>query len=91
MGRVGHELFDGFDILDATAGAGAGAVESGSGAGEVELTIEGPFLKESVDESCVEDVAGAGGVGDRNVIGRIQVEVFSIPRDDTVGSERCCG
>src|SRR3569833_1035392 len=84
---VSHELFDGFDVLDSAACAGAGAVEGGSGAGEVELLDERPLLKETVDEAGVEDVAGSGGDGDRDVVGGIQVEVVAVPSDDAVGSE----
>jgi len=47
---------------DASAGSYGGAVESSGGAGEFELAIEGPVLQQSIDEACVEDVAGPGGV-----------------------------
>ena len=78
-GRGGHEGFDGLEWPDAAARADAGAVEGGSGAGKVKLTRERPALEQAIDESRMEDVASAGGVGNGDAIGGARVELVAIP------------
>jgi hypothetical protein len=87
LGAGGDEVFGGFDGLDAAAGADRHAVEGGGGAGEVELAREGPALEETVDEAGVEDVAGSGGVGDRDTVGGGLVEMLAVPGEDALGAE----
>ena len=55
-------MFDLGQRGDVAARADSGAVESGGGAGEFELARQRPALQQSIDKTCVEDVAGAGGV-----------------------------
>jgi hypothetical protein len=83
----GHEVLGLFEGLDTAAGADRHAVERGGGAGEVELAVERPTLKETVDEAGVEDIAGSGGVGDRDTVGGGVVEVLAVPGEDAVGAE----
>src|ERR1022692_166340 len=82
-----HQVFNGFDGLDAAAGAGGRAVERCSGAGEVKLAIEGPALVETVDKTGVEDVSGPSCIDDRNAIGPAVEMVVSIPGKHAVRAE----
>ena len=86
-GGVVHEGFNVIDGADAAAGSGGGAVECGGCAGEVELAVEGPALQQGVDEAGVEDVAGAGGVCDGNMIGGAGVELGAVPGEDALLAE----
>ena len=73
---------------DAAAGADGGAIESGSGAGKFELAGRGPVLEERVNERCVENIAGAGGVRDVDVERGGVVEIRAIKSEDAVVTER---
>ncbi len=87
MGAGGDEGGYVFERVDASTGSYGGAVEGGGGAGEFQLTGQGPVLEEGVDEACVEDVAGAGGVDDRNAEGRDVDEVFAVEGEDAFCAE----
>ena len=86
-GRRGHQAFDLFDGADAAAGAVGRAVECGGGTGEVELAVERPVLEQTVDEAGVEDVAGAGGVGDGDAVGGAWMELLAVPGEDAFFAE----
>src|SRR5580704_3442650 len=84
VGAGSHEGFDFFEGLDSASGSYGSAVEGGGGAGEVELAFEGPVLQEAVDEACVEDVSGSGGVEDWDAVGGGMEELVAVPGEDTV-------
>jgi len=85
------EFFDNGDGLDSAASAYGGAVECCGSAGEVELAIELPVLEEAVDEAGVKDVAGAGGVDDRDEEGAGVVEAATVEGEDSSLSQGCRG
>jgi len=87
----GHELFDGFEGLNAAPGSDRHAVQGGSGAGEVELAFEGPILKQAVDEPGVEDISGSGGIDYGDAVGGGVVKVFAVPCEDAIGPQGCGG
>jgi hypothetical protein len=60
----GHQILDLVNRSNAAAGSRSRAVEGRRSAGKVESLLQTPFVKESVDEARMEDVAGAGGVED---------------------------
>src|SRR6266702_2542188 len=75
----GDEALDGFDGLDATAGADGSAVERSGGAGEIELLLQEPTLQESVNKARMKNVTRAGGVYRLNSKCRGIVEARPIP------------
>src|SRR6266702_4463224 len=75
----GDEALDGFDGLDATAGADGGAVERGGGAGKIELARQGPTLQESVNKARMKNVSGAGGVNRLHTKSGCVMELRSVP------------
>lgn len=90
----GHELFDSCDGANAAPGSGIHAVQGGGSAGEIELALEGPgmagqILKHGVDKGCVEDVACAGGVDDRDFECGSAEQAMAVPCDDPLLAE--CG
>jgi hypothetical protein len=87
----GHQLLDGCDGLDATAGADGGAVERGRGAGEIELPLQGPALQEPVDEARVKNVSGAGSVNRLHAKSGGVVELRSVPSQYAFFAQCCCG
>src|SRR6266702_1821031 len=86
----GDEALDGFDGLDATAGADGGAVERGGGAGEIELLLQEPTLQESVNKARMKNVTSAGGVHRLNSKCRGVVELRPVPCQYAFFAE-CCG
>ncbi len=65
-----HELFNRLDRLNSTPGSDRHAVHCGRGAPEIELSLQGPTLKKSIDKARVEDIASAGGIDHWNTISR---------------------
>lgn len=74
-----HKFFDGAERLNAAPGSDCHAIQGSSSAGEIELPLERPILKKSVDESGVEDISRPGGIHDRNTIRRGVVKLLAIP------------
>src|SRR5713226_4895707 len=87
----GHQLFDCCDGLDAAAGADGGAVEGGGGAGEIELALQGPTLQEPVNEACVKNVSGAGGVNGLHAKSGGVVELRPVPGQYAFFAQRRSG
>jgi len=61
-GACCHQVFDLVERRNTASGSDGCTVQSGRGAGEVELSFEGPILKEAVDEAGVKDIACSRGV-----------------------------
>ena len=91
VGAGGHEVFDVFEGVDAASSSYGSAVEGRCGAGEVELAIEGPVLKQAVDEASVEDVSGSSCVEDGDAIRGGVEELVAVPGQDAVVTKGCGG
>ena len=88
---AGHELFDLRNWSNVATGSGGRAVEGSGSAGEIELTLEWPFLKQSVDEASMEDVSRASGIGYRNAVCGGVDELPAIPCKHAFFSQGCGG
>jgi hypothetical protein len=83
-----HELFNRLDRLNTAPGSDRRTVQCSRGASEIELSLEGPILKESIDKPGVEDISSAGGIDHWNTISRSVVYLLSIPRQHTFVTQR---
>src|SRR5579885_762070 len=82
-----HEVFNSFYALNAASCPGCHAIQSRCCAGEIELPFERPVLKQAIDESGMEDVAGAGGIDDGHAVSGSVIELLSVPCDNSVRPE----
>jgi hypothetical protein len=87
----GHEVLDRVKRLNAAPGADCLAIQGGGSTGEIELPLERPILKKSVDKSGVEDISCPGGIHDRNTISRGEVKLLAIPCEYAFFSQSCSG
>ena len=74
-----HERLDFVDRLNCATGTGRSAVERGCGGSKLELTLERPATKQTVNESGVKHVAGTGCIYNVNPVRGRVMEALAIP------------